>query len=261
MKSLVLFLTLLPFVANSAEEIPETEVDFSKAYVITKSTLPSELRIGGVETRTNKDLLIHSLRLGFNQKNASFRILEATPQTSDAQLLEQLLRGTTWTGNYKTNRNYYQTELYFDSVQHGYVGGEIYHTTTDPESPIFLRAKVAGNIVTQYLIEEENKEPRWVDADQIDYEALPPETIIPPVEVTRIRQIIRLKRIQAIEFEHNGGGWGTYNEYRFALVENELTGIVGTPTDRFGNSNAMTGVGEIRLKLKEEPAEEDLLPE
>jgi len=114
--------------------------------------------------------------------------------------------------------------------------------------------------VTQYFVTENGKEPRWIDANQIDYNALPPETIIPPAEVSHTRQIIRFKRIQAIEFRHNEGGWGTFNEYRFALVENELSGVVGTPTDRFGGSDTMTGVGEIKLKLKEDPIE-DTLPE
>lgn len=258
MKYLTLFLTLLPLIAHSAEEAPETEVDFSKAYIITPVKSPTELRIGGIETRTNKDLLVHSLLLGFNQTNASFRILEATPQTSSAQLLEQMLHDTTWVGGYTTNKNYYQTELYFASVQQGYIGGEIFHTTTDPENPIFLRAKIAGNMITQYFVTEKNKEPRWIDADQIDYNALAPETIIPPTEVTHIRQILRFKRIQALDFKHDAGGWGTYNEYRLALVENELSGVVGTPNDRFGSSDTMTGVGEIRLTLKEEPIEETL---
>lgn len=258
MRYLTFLLILLPLIANAAEEAPETEVDFSKAYIITPAKSPTELRIGGVETHTNKDLFVHSLLLGFNQTNATFRILEATPQISSAQLLEQMLRGTTWVGGYTTSKNYYQTELYFASIQQGYIGGEIIHTTTDPENPIFLRAKIAGNIVTQYFITEKNKEPRWIDAEQIDYNTLTPDTIIPPVEATHIRHIVRLKRVQALSFKHNEGGWGTYNEYRFALVENELNGVVGTPSDRYGSSDTMTGVGEIRLKLKEEPIEETL---
>ena len=125
MKNALFLLSFFSLVAYSADNVPETEVDFSKAYVISKATLPSELRLGGIETRTNQDVLMHSLLLGFNQQTTSFRILEATPQTSDAQLLEQRLRDTTWVGSYKTNKNYYQTELSFESIQHSYIGGEI----------------------------------------------------------------------------------------------------------------------------------------
>lgn len=256
MKYLCLILSLLPLMIKADEDT--VEVDFSKAYVVKGSD--STLRIGGVETHTIDETFVHALLLGFNPKRANFQILEAESQTTSAQLLEQQLRDTTWTGSYKTSKNYYQTKLYFESVQYSYIGGEIYHTTTDPENPVFLRAKVAGNLVTQYLIELKDDVPQWIDADQIDYEALPPTLILPPAELSHIRQIIRFKRLQALAFKHNEGGWGTYNEYRLALVGEELTGVVGTPTDRFGSDDAMTGVGEITL-IRKAPIEADNLPE
>lgn len=261
MKYLFILLSLVFSTAFAEEKSTATLVDFSKAYVIPQSADPTQLKIGGVETQTGKDVLLHALALGFDAKDASFRILEAISQTTDAELLAQLLRDTTWVGDYKTNKNYYYTELSFKSIQKGFVGGEIFHTTRDPEKPVFLRATVVGTIVTQYLLEQEEGKEIWVDAQQIDYAKLPPSTVIPPDDKTKIRQLIRFRRIEASEFSNPEGGWGTFNEYRLALINNELTGIVGTPADRFGVDDSMTGVGEIKLVLKEETPVETPKPE
>ncbi|OQW94258.1 MAG: hypothetical protein BWK79_06835 [Beggiatoa sp. IS2] len=259
MKYALTLVSLVPLLANAAS--PEASVDFSKAYIVPNTPAPTEIRIGGVETHNGKDTLVHSIVLGFNSPDTSFKILAATPQTSSAELLEQQLRGTIWKGDYRTNTNLYRTELQLLTVENSFVGGQVTHTTADPESPVFLRAEVAGNIVTQYLIDAVGTgELTWVDSDQIDYKKLPANTIIPPDDAARIRQLLRLKRTRALEFKNSTIGWGSNSEYRLVLVNTELTGSVGTPPDRYTGSDVMTGNGEIVLK-QELPAPVEALPE
>lgn len=258
--TLISFVAILnPVAVNAADA--ETSVDFSKAYIVPNTAVPTEIRINGVETHSGKDTLVHSINLGFNPQNAYFSILAVTPQTSNAELLEQQLRGTLWKGDYRTNVNLYRTELQLQTVQNGFVGGQIIHTTADPESPVFLRAEVAGNIVTQYLLDAKGTgELTWVDSDQIDYEKLPANTVIPPDDAARIRHLLRLKRMRALEFTNSSNGWGSHSEYRLVLVNDELTGSVGTPPDRYNSNDVMTSNGDIVLK-RELPAPVTVLPE
>jgi len=245
--SLISLITL-PVVAQDESE-DQAQVNFSKAYIIPGATSSKEIQLGGVETLADKDLLIHSLRIGFNADKLDFRILQAEPQKTDAELFEQFLRGTIWRGDYKTSRNIYWTQLRFDTVQNGFIAGELIHKTRDPANPDILRIKVAGQITTQYLIDEQdNGDPVWVNADRIDVDKLPADVIIPPERADHIRQLIQLSRMQGIEFEHNSSGWGRYHEYRMALVEDRLTGSVGIPPERYSSGNKLQGLGDIELK-------------
>lgn len=260
--SIGFFSVLLSMPILAEESVTEAEVgeiipvDFSKVYCYSKADEPAELRINGIGTFDDDETLeIRSIRLGIEPENFAaekkFQVLEATPQEPDAELFEQSLLNTTWTGDYKTARNNrYQTELRFESVQNGFVAGEIMHTSGDhPENPSsLLRAKVAGEVVTQYLIDEkDNDELVWVDADQIDYGNLPAEVVIPPEEDGRTRLLIRLQRMRGIEFKHASSSWGNRHEYRMVLAGDTLSGSVGTPTDRYGSTDVLTGTGEIEL--------------
>jgi hypothetical protein len=254
MQYFIIFMSLASLLINPAfaKDEPEepAEVDFSKAYVISDTKSPDQIRIGGVETHTDEESLIHALALKFDPASVRFRLLKATPQESDTELLEQFLKKTSWVGDYKTSNNIYRTTLAIKTVQNGFIAGEMRHETRDPETPDILMAQVAGYIVTQYLIED-----KWTDADKVNLEKLPSDVVIPPDNIDHIRHLMRLRRMQALEFQHHSGQWGTLHEYRMVLVEDDLTGSVGVPPDRYGTKDALKNVGEIALK-REIPEEE-----
>lgn len=257
MQYFIIFMSLASLFINPvfAKDEPEepAEVDFSKAYVISDTKSPDQIRIGGVETHTDEESLIHAIALKFDSNRVSFRLLKATPQDSDAELLEQFLKQTTWVGDYKTSNNIYRTTLTIETIQNGFIAGEIQHETRDPETPDILRAQIVGDIVTQYLIDD-----KWTDTDKVDLEKLPSDVVIPPDDIDHIRHLMRLRRMRALEFEHHSSQWGTLHEYRMVLVEDDLTGSVGIPPDRYGTKDALKNVGEIELK-REIPEEVDTL--
>lgn len=221
--------------------VSATEVDFSKAYVIPPSeeAMPNEMQIGGITVNGDDFSITNSIVLGFNPNDSSFQLLSAGQQTSDAELLAQRLRGSVWQGTYSSAKNHYLTELSFQSVQNGFIGGEIIHKTADSEPSNFLRATIAGDIVSQYLITIEDKEPVWQDVETVEEELI--------TATTPTRLLMRMKRIRALEVRHAGNGWGTNNEYRLTWENNHLIGSAGTPSERFDNKDVMTGNGTIEL--------------
>ncbi|MDM8558293.1 hypothetical protein QUF54_04675 [Candidatus Marithioploca araucensis] len=257
------------------------EVDFSKAYVIIPETSPSieeekqRVRIGGVKTVETRDdevtVFNWTLSLDFDPENASFHLLEAQLQEEESIILQQRLRGTIWKGDYRTVNNLYLTELRFKSVQEGFVGGEIIHTTSEqPEPSSFLHAKVAGDITTQYFINEEREideenELIWVDVDkykeivnsvQEKNEGKEEDEIVPIPPILETRHLIRLKRTRPIgKLIHATGHWGSHNEYRLTLEQDRLVGSVGTPANSYGVKDVLTGNGELELRMFIEPAE------
>ncbi len=236
MRRQIIFISLLNLLSVG---VSATEVDFSKAYVIPQKEAINEIQIGGIMVNGDNYSITNSILLGFNPDDASFHLLSAGQQILDAELFAQRLRGTTWTGTYSAPQNQYVTELYFQSIQNGFVGGEMIHKTADAEPATFLRAKVVGDIITQYLVTEHD-ESVWKNAeDVVDEEQF--------ATITATRSLIRMKRIRALEAHHTGSGWGTNNEYRLTLEDNRLTGSVGTPSDKFSNNDAMTGNGIIEL--------------
>jgi len=235
MRHQIIFISLLNLFSIG---VSATEVDFSKAYVIPQKEAVNEIQIGGITVSGDGYSIINSILLGFNPDDASFHLLSAGQQISDAELFAQRLRGTTWTGTYNAPQNQYVTELYFQSVQDGFVGGEMVHKTADAEPATFLRAKVVGDIITQYLVTERD-ESIWKNAEDVNEEQF--------ATITATRLLMRMKRIRALEMHHAGSGWGTNNEYRLTLEDNRLTGSVGTPDDKFSNNDAMTGNGIIEL--------------
>jgi hypothetical protein len=231
--------TLLLFITGANAD--ENFVDFSKAYVIPGTESPNELQIGGVMTYDDDVVLMNSILLGFSAEDRSFKILKAQVQHSDAELLEQRLRGTQWTGTYKTNKNLYLTELTLKTVQNGFIAGEMIHKTADPETSNFLRAEVGGSIITQYFVDPESKnEWVWVNADEVNYETTLPSS--------HVRQLIRLKRLRGLEFKHASSRWGSQSEYRLVLENNRLTGDVGTPPEDYTTSDGLSGVGLVELE-------------
>ncbi|MDM8567335.1 hypothetical protein QUF74_17010 [Candidatus Halobeggiatoa sp. HSG11] len=260
MKILITLLGLLGLLTVQA-----TEIDFSKAYFLdsveTEETdTPLVLNIAGVQTtqQTNKEeiTLDWILSLGFNPDDATFHLLDSIPQKHfDVQLEQQRLRGTNWEGEYKTSSNLYETELYIKAVQAGFVGAEVVHyTLDDPEPSNFLRAKLIGDINSQYLIDKDQEgELDWVDVDEYediveDINEKEESEANPIPEILSIRHLMRLKRGQRIgDSEHATSSWGTFNEYRLTLEDGKITGNVGKPPEKYGSKDALTGNGKIEL--------------
>jgi len=216
------------------------EVDFSKAYVMPSATA-KELRVGGIAVHNGNETLINWVSLNFNAETRTFNVKEAMPQVSDAELLEQRLRGTVWSGTYKSPSNLYLTELTFKIVQNGFITGEMVHQTADPEATNLLRVEVAGKIFTQYFLDVKgNGELVWVNESELKYGVPPPPS--------NVRQVIRLKRIRSIEHRHTTSSWGSQSEYWMTLENNRLVGSVGTPPDRYGGSEELTNPGVIDLE-------------
>ncbi len=226
------------------------DVDFSKAYVIPNPASSKELRVGGVVVRSGDATTINWMLLGFNPEGLEdkpfFNVLQAGAQASEPELLEQQLRDTVWSGTYQSVNNLYLTELQFKTIQNGLIAGEIVHKTADPEVSNLLRAEVAGNIVTQYLLDVKGDgQLVWVNANEVKYEGF-----IPP---TNIRYLITLTRLRGIEFRHTSSSWGSQSEYRLTLENNKLAGSVGTPADRYGKDE-WTGLGLMSLERMPPPS-------
>lgn len=245
------FLTFLLLIAVNFSSYA-TEVDFTKAYIIPEETTTDRLRIGGIETQDGDVVLINSLLLGFDEETTTFHLLDAKVQTSDEEWLAQRLRNTMWAGEYRTTNNLYLTELHFKTVQQGFIAGEMIHKTAEVEPANYLHIEVAGNIVTQYLLDiEGDGELVWIDAKEANYEG-----VLPP---SHIRQLINLKRMRALESRHVGRGWGRHNEYHLVWMNDSqiLTGNAGvTAAETFSGGNGLTGNGIIELYENKPPVEQ-----
>jgi len=306
MKYIPIFISLLGLLSP---QILAQEVDFSKSYTIIPEPIPPTaefepppptLQVGGVKTTTLEEggelITFHwLLSLGFNPDDISFHVNEWIPQNRfEPELLQRRLHGTVWRGDYKTVRNLYSAELRIKSVQGGFIGGEIIHTTIDKsgeqsEPSGFLHVQAVGTITTQYLIDQDG-ELVWVDVsiyheivaeintanteklneiDEIEAdnedednaekkENLLNEIISIP-EILEARQLIRLKRSQSLDNpRHPTSRWGSNNEYRLTLENDRLFGNVGTPPESYGGNDGLTGIGEIELTLV---APEEIAPE
>jgi hypothetical protein len=235
------------------------------------------VRIGGVETTetSNDEVTVFNwiLSLGFDPNKATFHLREAELQNHfDPQFLQQQLHGTKWEGEYKTARGLYSTELRFISVQNGFIGAEMTHSTGEkPEPSSFLYAKVTGDITTQYQIDEKSDgELVWIDVERYEEivakinesnEGKEGDDMAPIPTILEARQIIRLKRMRSINARHASSRWGSHSEYRLLLEKNKITGGVGTPPESYGSSDVLTGNGVIELTISEEIDTEPPLPE
>lgn len=244
------------------------EVDFSKAYLNNAETdTPLVLNIAGIQTTNQTDseevTLNWTLSVEFDPNDATFRLLDSRNQNDfDVELIQQRLRGTTWKGEYKTANNLYETEFQINVVQDGFVGAEVTHYTLDePEQSNFLHAKLIGEINSQYLIDEDQKDDLdWVYIDAYEQkvaeineknaskqEGQEMESI---PEILEIRHLMRLKRGQRIgNSKHANSSWGTFNEYRLTLENGKIIGNVGKPPEKYGDKDSLTGNGKIELVM------------
>ncbi|TXI29126.1 MAG: hypothetical protein E6Q60_05645 [Nitrosomonas oligotropha] len=205
------------------------DVDFSKSFVIPETSGINNLTIGGIEAIGN------SYKVDFNlREDLSLAITNAEKLTSVSEQLEQKLRNTIWKGTYVISDLALATTLQLVVVQDGYVGGEITHTTTNG----YLKTRVTGDIITQYKVVND-----FIDEDRIDPKILSNLPIN-----TETRQLIRIKRMRALEFKNDSAaGWSANREYRLILEDSVLSGVVGIPNDIYGVDDATTGNGSISL--------------
>ena len=259
MKRLIL-LGLFPLCVHASE------LDFSKTYLIYDATAPNVLQLAGIQSKTNDVKSIGSLLLSFDPASETFSVPQKlTEQPVTVEFSQQVLRNTRWQGEYRSAKNVYRTELQIKSVQAGFIAGEILHQTPDPQVESLLRAEVAGNINTQYLVDEKGDGNKiWMNVS--DYDALvakineangklkpnkdgtlPEKTPIPAIQATR--QLITLKRTRGIEYRHATSYWGSQSEYRMSLENNKLFGSVVSPSDKYGFKESSAGNGIIELQL------------
>lgn len=255
----LLVLALFPLYVHASE------VDFSQAYLSYDATQPTVLHIAGIRVITGDSKNIGTLSLSFDKENQIFTVPQKlTEQPFSAELSQQQLRNTRWSGEYRSVKSIYRTELQIKVVQAGFIAGEILHQTPDPEVASLLRAEVAGNISTQYWVDEKGDGNKtWLNVS--DYEALvakintanaqlkpnkdgsqPETTPIPTIQA--VRQLINLKRMRALEFRHDSSTWGSQSEYRMSLENNQLAGSVVVPSDQYGTKETASGNGIIELQ-------------
>lgn len=255
----LLLLTLIPL------SVQASEVDFSRAYFSYDATQPTVLQILGIRVTAENNQNIGTLSLSFDKENQTFTVPQKlTEQSFSPELSQQQLRNTRWTGEYRSVKSIYRTELQIKVVQAGFIAGEILHQTPDPDAASLLRAEVAGNISTQYWVDEKGDGNKiWMNVS--DYDALvtkinaanaelkpnkdgsmPATTPIPAIE--SVRQLITLKRLRALEFRHDSSTWGSQSEYHMSLENNKLSGSVVVPADKYGAKEANSGNGIIELQ-------------
>lgn len=310
-------ITLISLIVLLSTQTLVADVSFSKAYIITPTETSTEnetsendedeestdeieevapsprLQIGGVETteKSEGEVTVFNWKLFLHSPdNTTYYVYEVQPQNYfEPQLLQQRLRGTTWDGNYQTSKNRYLTRLQLISIQNGFVGGEITHTTgkiphppaDDPPSS-FLHARLAGDIITQYKIEENDEGILvWVSVSEYKKrvvkinkanEGKEGDKVTPAPEIIEARHKIRLKRTRdisdKIKSKNANSRWGSHNEYRLILEKdeetgeyNKITGNVGTPPESYGSSDVLTGNGKIELTISDSQPVEAPVPE
>jgi hypothetical protein len=210
------------------------DADFSKSFVVPEKSTINKISLGGIDAAGKSYNVDFSL-----QENLSLTITDAVIQDSFREKLEQSLRNTTWKGKYAIKNDNFTTTLNLFVVQNGYVGGEIIHSESVEDGDGFLHARVTGDIVTQYEINGE-----FLDEDRIAQEVLSTLT-----ENTPTRQLIRVKRMRALEYRDDGDGskWGGSREYRLILENGLLSGTVGTPVDTYGTNDSTSENGTVSL--------------
>ena len=210
------------------------DADFSKSFVVPEKSTINKVTLGGIDAVGNSYSVDFSL-----QENLSLTITDAVIQNSLSEEFEQNLRNTVWKGIYDVNNDHFTTTLNLVVVQNGYVGGEVIHSESIEEGDGYLNARVTGDIITQFEING-----TFIDEDRIDLETLGTLT-----ESTPSRQLIRIKRMRALEFRNDGDGsnWNTNREYRLVLENGILSGTVGVPSDTIGTNDGTSENGAISL--------------
>lgn len=222
-----------PLFAQSAD------IDFSKAYVVPEQSSVDKVTIGGVKPLWSD--LFYSVDFSL-APDYTMSVLDALNQSSIQEQLEQRLRNTIWKGNYVIRDLNYMTILKLVVVQDGYVGGEITHTNSE-DGVGYLHSRVTGDILSQYKIGD-----TFIDEDRIE-----PDVLAKLSSTTETRQLIRIKRVRAIEFiDSDSVAWNTNREYRMRLENDILTGSVGIPNDLYGSGDETSKNGSIALVLSNE---------
>jgi hypothetical protein len=225
-------------IALSSFAYAGADVDFSKAYVVPEKSSVDKLTIGGVKPLWSD--LFYSVDFTLNPEY-SLNILGVLNQSSIKEQLEQSLRNTTWVGQYLVGPLSFSTTLKLVVVQDGYVGGEIIHSELEKEDGGHLHARVTGDILSQYQIGD-----NFIDEDR-----LTPEVLNDLSPDTTTRQLIRIKRVRALEFKDGDNNvWNTNREYRIILENGMLSGSVGTPNDLYGSGDETKEKGNILLTLQ-----------
>lgn len=239
MKKIVVILYLLIFVCFSLPAHAGADIDFSKAYIIPEKSTADKVTIGGVKPLWSD--LFFSVDFTMSPEY-NLNIVGVLDQSSLQEQLEQRLRNTTWTGTYTVNNDSFSTTLKLVVVQDGYVGGEVTHSEPESEGGGYLHARVTGDILTQYQIDGSYVDEDSLTSDIVD--ALSVDTVT--------RQLIRIKRVRALQFINDGddSDWSTNREYRMVLENGKLTGSVGIPNDTYGSGDETTENGNILLTLQ-----------
>ena len=212
----------------------QANVDFSKSYVIHDESNVDKLTIGGVKPLWSD--LFYSVEFILNPEY-NLNIVGALNQSGIQEQLEQGLRNTTWVGKYLFDQYNFTTTLNLVVVQDGYVGGEIVHGEIN-NADGYLHSRVTGDIITQYQIGSS-----FIDEDRI----LPDVLASLPLD-TPTKQLIRIKRVRALQFQNGSlNGWSTNREYRMRLENGLLTGSVGVPDDLYGSGDVTNENGSILL--------------
>ncbi len=210
------------------------DADFSKSFVVLEKSTINKVTLGGIDAVGNSYSVDFKL-----QEDLSLTITDAVVQNSLNEELEQTLRNTTWKGIYDVNNDSLTTTLTLKVVQDGYVGGEVIHSESTEEGGGYIHTRVTGDIITQFEIDG-----TFLDEDRIEQEVLNNIT-----EETSKRQLIRIKRMRALEFKNDADGskWGASREYRLVLDNGVLSGTVGTPADVYGTGDETTEKGTLTL--------------
>ena len=214
-----------------------SSLDFSKAYVVPGESQVDKVTLGGILSLEDNKFYTTDFTLRDAQ---NLNILEMRAESSAEDTLEQSLRNTVWKGTYDIYDKSYATTLNLIVVQDGYAGGEVTHEG-QADNPVFLHARVTGDILNQYQIDGV-----FTDEDRITSDMLAELPADTPT-----RQLLRIKRVRAFEFVNaaDSTGWSTNREYRMILEDDKLTGIVGVPADRYGSSDGTSDNGDINLTL------------
>ncbi len=215
-----------------------TDVDFSRAYVIPEQSGANTVTLGGVAPDWMTEFFSVNFML---TPTYDMKITGILNQSALREQLEQKLRNTTWQGTYAVNNDNFTTTLKLVVVQDGYVGGEVTHSESVATGNGYLHARVTGDILNQYSINNV-----FTDEDRIAPNVLANLPLNTPT-----RQLIRIKRVRALEFrdDADGSSWSTNREYRMTLENGVLSGIVGIPSDTYGSGDGTSGNGDVRLTL------------
>ena len=210
------------------------DANFSKSFVVPEGSGVNTIRIGGIEAEGSPYSVDFKL-----QPDLTLAINNAAVQNSVREQLEQKLRNTQWQGVYNIFEFNHPTTLNLVVVQNGYVGGEIVHAQTNENTGGFLKARLTGDIITQFKIDG-----IFVDEDRISTKRFNQLT-----NNTPNRQLIRIKRMRAFDFLTSGSsGWSTNREYRMVLENGVLSGTVGIPNDIYGSNDGTKSNGTITLR-------------